>query len=80
MAGLSKTRVNIEVFAELDLVAEEAFWLVTNYGRRSLTDYVKVGDGTGVSAFAGSGGQFRLVVLTPANRRIRRAAPWRGLA
>jgi hypothetical protein len=66
MAGLSKTRVNTEVFAELDLVAEGAFGLVTNYGRRSLTDYVKVGTRTGISAFAGSGGQFRLVVLTPA--------------
>jgi hypothetical protein len=51
MAGLSKTPVNIEVLAELDLVEEGTFGLVTNYGRRSLTDYVKVGDGTGNFSF-----------------------------
>ena len=43
LEGLGKWAVNSGVFAEMNLVAERAFGLVTNYGRRSLTDSVKVG-------------------------------------
>ena len=43
LEGLGKLAVNSGVFAEMNFVAERAFGLVTNYGRRSLTDSVKVG-------------------------------------
>jgi hypothetical protein len=44
LAGMGKEAVNSGVFAELNLVAGRAFGLVTNYGRRQLTDSVKVGN------------------------------------